>query len=341
MSAPGIARGSAVPCPTGSTRALTESCRAKWKAAPAKAAASPPFPRKQHQSFPERVAWAGEASLGACKPALLAAKPWSRDVLGVQELQAATPRDFWWNIELRGLMVLRKTFCDCSPCTERRVGQNSTRGYFDGVSQPQYDFFFMEPFPRLLRNKLKLFTNPCIPIHVFCGQEGFISIMQTLFTWFGRWTKGRQWTSFLAADQHVRLTHTLLLGFTPGLSSQLLCESLTLNLSRISRLQVQIPSAFHHLLLATFSSCGSLTPLAPHFLSKNVPIPCSGSSHPLFHPSSLLPSGLLYCPPEFKILVMVLVKLLKQLCDILHISQHFEKWDFDELSLLTEGLDFW
>lgn len=94
-----------------------------------------------------------------------------------------------------------------------------------------------------------------------------------------RWTKSTQWSAFV--DQHVRLTRTLLLGFTPGLSSQLLCESLMLNLSRVSRLQVQVPSAFHHLLLATFSSCGPLTPIVPHFFSKNFPIPCAGFSPPL------------------------------------------------------------
>lgn len=222
-----------------------------------------------------------EASLSACQSSFVSSRVQQQ---GCAECAGvAVSSSPWFLVEngTEGLMIFRNTFCDCSHCTEGRVGQNSASGYLHGVSQTQYDFFFMETFPRLSQNKLELFTNPCIPIHVFCGQECFISIMQTLFTQFRRWTKSRQWTTFLAADQHVKLTHTLLLGFTPGLFSQLLCESLILNLSRISRLQVQIPSAFHHLLLATFSSCGPLIPIAPHFFSKNFPIPYWFQSPPL------------------------------------------------------------
>lgn len=281
-----------------------------------------------------------EASLSACQSSFVSSRVQQQ---GCAECAGvAVSSSPWFLVEngTEGLMIFRNTFCDCSHCTEGRVGQNSASGYLHGVSQTQYDFFFMETFPRLSQNKLELFTNPCIPIHVFCGQECFISIMQTLFTQFRRWTKSRQWTTFLAADQHVKLTHTLLLGFTPGLFSQLLCESLILNLSRISRLQVQIPSAFHHLLLVTFSSCGPLIPIAPHFFLQKFPysllVPVTTSSI-LVHFS--LRSTFL--SPKFKTVMMILIKLLEQLCDILHISQNFEKWDFDELSLLTEGFYFW
>lgn len=301
VSAPGTARGSALLCPMGSARALTETC-AKWKGFSREGCCMPWLPKEITPRLPR------DGGLGrmrpACapaKPALSAAEHSSRCVPSVQGCSQHLPRILGGKLNWGPHDSQKHILCPQSWC--RKKGRaNSTRGYFHGVSQPQYDFFFMEPFPKLLQNKLELITNLCIPIHVFCGQECFISVIQTLFIWFRKWTKSTQWNAFVAVDQHVRLTHILLLDFTSGVSSQLLYKSLTLNLSRVSRLQVQVPSAFHHFFWLLSPAVVPSPPSLPFFFPTTSLFPCTGSSHHLFHHSSLLLSGLLFCLPSLSYL---------------------------------------
>lgn len=179
----------------------------------------------------------GEASLCPCQTSLVSSPAQQQVCAECAGLQSATPQHFGWKIELRASWVWETHFV--STVIVQKEGQGKQHQKILPWCFPaQYDFFFMEPFPRPLQNKLELITNLCVPIHMFCGQECFISIIQTLFIWLRRWTKSTQWNAFVAVDQHVRLTHILPLDFTPHVSSQLLCESLTLNLSRVSRLQV-------------------------------------------------------------------------------------------------------
>lgn len=167
-------------------------------------------------------------------------------------------------------MILRNTvFCDHNRCTERRVGQSSTGGYFCAFSQPWYDLFWLPHFVGFYNINWSYPPNQCIPVHVIHGQEGFIPIMQMPFTWFRRWSKNciADWHSGLTSI--VRLTHTSLLafagGFAPGLSLWSLCEYLILNISRFSRF-------FYHL-SAILPSRGPLFPIAACFFSKKSLLP--------------------------------------------------------------------
>lgn len=110
----------------------------------------------------------------------------------------------------------------------------------------------------------------------------------------------------MAVDQHVRLTHTSLLGFYRWCCIWSLLPVIVwvpiLNVSRVFRPQLQIPSPhFPHVLSAALPRHGLLFPISPRFLSKKSLFPCFPywfQCHHHLHPSTLtviLPLSLLLC----------------------------------------------
>lgn len=140
MSAPGIAGGTAVPCPTGGTnsRALAEE---KWRLLwEVQGVSGERLPRplcsqgNKSRNLPRDAwRWQDEASLCARLAHHLATQG-KHSSMYVLSQQLST--FFLVKNCTGGLVILRNTVvCQYNRCTGRRVGQSGTGGYFCGISQ--------------------------------------------------------------------------------------------------------------------------------------------------------------------------------------------------------------